>query len=294
MTSQVTHYCFRANADGEGVLTAQEIIDWCHAYCKEWAFQKELSDTGYIHWQGHIALIKKRTKSAIMERCWSYPIEKFFNYFEPTANETIKADICKYYVTKADTRIEGPWSSAIERAIEFIPKQYRNLTPRPYQQEIIDDLGYVPRIVNLLFDPTGNAGKTTTAMLALIVGKRVYEIENVYSYKDIRREVFDALKRADDRHPDGFFIDLPRAIRQEALIDILAACEKIKDGKAKTDRYNSAEIWRFDAPSVWVFANVLPSSLNSLSKDRWVFWEIEDNHLKRVYFNDLLLKLQFK
>lgn len=288
MTSQVTHYQFRANAGGDKDLTQEEIAAWCRAYCKSWGFQKEKSDTGYVHWQGHCALVKKRRKDEVMHRCWDLK-KNFFNYFEPTTNETVKADIAAHYGTKCDTRIEGPWTSADAVHVDdYIPRQFRDLTPRPYQQEVIDQCKiFNPRVVDYLFDPKGNLGKTCTVELAVQQNLRVYEIENVYSMKDVKRETFDLLHAAQDRHPDVFFVDLPRALRQELLTDIFGAIEKIKDGKAKTDRYNSGTMWKFDSPRVWVFANILPSSLAGLSKDRWNFWAVEDNHLVKKTFNQI-------
>lgn len=293
MTSQVTHYQFRANAGGDEDLTQEEIADWCRAYCKTWGFQKEKSDTGYIHWQGHCALVKKRRKDEVMNRCWDLK-KNFFNYFEPTANETIKADIAKYYSTKADTRLEGPWTSQdTEAEDDYVPRQFRGLTPRPYQQEVIDSCKeFNPRVVDYLFDPLGNLGKTCTVEMAQHQGLKVFEIENVYSMKDVKRETFDLLYARKERHPDVFFIDLPRALKQELLTDVFAAIEKIKDGKAKTDRYNSGTLWKFDSPRVWVFANMLPASLNGLSKDRWNFWAVQDGHLVQRSFTEILAAIR--
>lgn len=39
----------------------KQLKDWC----KHYVFQLEQSDTGYIHWQGHVSLIKKRRENEL-------------------------------------------------------------------------------------------------------------------------------------------------------------------------------------------------------------------------------------
>lgn len=287
--SQCAHYEFRCHfeaRDGDAhsvmqIISREEIIAWCKENCREWAFQLEKSDGDYKHYQGHCVLSKKRR---INENKTATPLPngKWFNYWQPTCN-TVHSQItskgCKaFYATKRDTRIEGPWSS--EDVDDYVPIQYRGHTKRRYQQQIFDNCRvFNSRIVNVLIDMDGKLGKTTTVELAIQEGLKVFEIENVHSYKDIRRECFDLLFKAQERSPDVFFIDLPRAMRHEVLTDIYAAIEKIKDGKAKTDRYNSGNIWKFDSPAVWVMTNIIPSSLNGLSADRWRFWTVEGEEL---------------
>lgn len=81
-------------------------------YCKNYAFQLEKGETGYIHYQGRISLkIKSRVGPPLFNAHWT-----------PTSNENKSNN---FYVIKSDTRILGPWTDK-DRDI-YIPKQYRNI-----------------------------------------------------------------------------------------------------------------------------------------------------------------------
>lgn len=263
--NQVAGYDFRFNNEH----TPEEIISYLHGIAKKWVFQLERGDTGYEHYQGRLSLIKKRRQHEALKLFKVPP-----NYFQPTCNpEYIKGDA--FYVMKEDTRIAGPWKDT-DKSL-FIPRHYRGLMDRlyPYQQHIWDTREvFEPRKINLVYDPTGNNGKSSIASLCELYGRGI-DVPPMNDMKEIIQLLCDECMASNLRNPSPIFIDLPRAMCKSRLYGIYTAIEQIKKGKLYDTRYNYKKWW-IDSPQVWVFTNVLPN-LNYLSRDRWNILTINNN-----------------
>lgn len=274
MTVEVAVFSFRHTADKKKL---NEMKEWCKEWGKNWVFQKESSDTGYVHYQGRISLKKKRTvasaKKVILEAGF------LPEYFEPECNVNCKGEA--FYVTKKDTRIEGPWSDKDE--VLYIPRQIREITAlKPWQQYIVDHgTDWDTRHINILWDPHGSTGKSTikTYIRAHKLGRF---IPFVNDYKDMMRIIMDCDKEK------LYIIDIPRAIQKDRLYQFYAGIETLKDGYAYDDRYHFRDEV-FDCPNIWVFTNVLPET-SFLSLDRWVFWTIVEDNLERISLGAALEK----
>lgn len=252
-------YDFRFNGD---CLDFQNIIDMLKKIAKKFTFQKEEGDSGYIHYQGRLSLIKKRRKFEALKLFGENPP----NYFEPTSNpDYIKGDA--FYQMKEDTRIDGPWTDEDEPL--YIPRQIREMGDlRPFQQSIVDKANvWDTRTINLVYCEKGNLGKSS-----LVGYCRAHKIGRalppVNDYKDLLRIVCDL--------PDSrmYMFDMPRSLNKDRLYQFYSAVETIKDGYAYDDRYTFKEKC-FDCPNIWIFSNILPD-LSMLSIDRWKLWEIDN------------------
>ena len=106
------------------------------------------------------SLQKKKTKRQLLNLLRENDFHLQFAYFSPTNNNC--GDLL--YVMKADTRIGGPWSDKDEQVIP-IPYHIRDIKLYKWQQEVIDRATYnrSNRIVNVLYCPDGNSGKSTLA-----------------------------------------------------------------------------------------------------------------------------------
>lgn len=260
------------SADG---LTFSEVIETLKPIAKHYVFQLERGDVhGYMHYQGRISLIKKRRakeKHIVLAlfKTWKP------NYLEPTTNEC-KGDV--FYATKEDTRVEGPWSDKDEQI--YVPRQVRDIEGlRPWQQYIVDDAKvWDKRHINILYDTTGNNGKS---ILKTYVG--VYKIGRAIpftnDYKDMMRIVMDTTKKP------LYIIDIPRALKKDSMYNFFSAIETLKDGYAYDDRYSFREEY-FDCPNIWVFMNTIPD-IDMLSHDRWRFWKINDKQELTKYVNEI-------
>jgi len=255
---------------------------WCRLWGKTWCFQAERGeDTQRLHMQGVISLKTKRTKQAVLSIMDHLP-----EYFEPVSNPAIKSGSELFYVTKPDTRVDGPWDDRTKDT--YIPRQYRGMESqlRPWQQTIWDSSDWwEPRIVNMIVDHVGNSGKTTIAAL-MELHNRGLDLPPTNDKKELTQSLADILMARGIREPKCLFIDIPRADKQDKLFGLFAAIEQIKKGKVVDMRYSYKEWW-FDSPVVWVFCNTRPD-LSMLSGDRWRFWHIDaDMELQLEDMRDL-------
>ena len=254
----VCGYDFRWNADD---LSPADIRNYLKGVAKKYCFQKEKGDTGYIHYQGRLSLIKKRRKFEAIKLFVCAP-----HYFEPTCNpEFIRGDA--FYQMKKDTAISAPFTDRDE--IKILTPQlnlFLSWGLRPYQERIINESQiFDMRKINLIWDTTGNCGKSI--------------LSEYMEYKGLSEEV-PPFRLMDDifqwvaTRPikKSYIVDMPRGMKKDRLGDFYSGIEVIKNGVAY-DKRNRATKVRFARPRIFVFTNCLPN-LSLMSKDRWVIWKI--------------------
>jgi hypothetical protein len=236
---------------------------------KKWVFQEEASDTGYVHFQGRGSLFKKRRIQELKPILDDLGLSEM--HLSPTVTENQKGE--PFYMTKADTRVAGPWKDT-DPVSEYVPRQYRGLMDRlyPYQQRIYESAQiFDSRTINLIYDPWGNNGKSTITALCRLHAKGI-KIPAVNDAEKLLASVCDILVARNERQPGVVFVDLPRSMDKRKLSGIYAAIEEIKNGCVYDLRYSYKEWW-FDSPAVWVFTNIEPD-LSFLSMDRWKLWSV--------------------
>lgn len=240
-----------------------DIITLLKQYCKHWVFQQEECPTTLKkHFQGRLSLkVKERISGAI---------KKFPGlHLTITSSENKDND---FYVTKEDTRIDGPWKDTDDALKKYIPRQIRDIVELyPWQNRVIEDAKiWNTRHINVIIDKTGNNGKSTlkTYIGCHGIGR---SIPFTNDYKDIMRIVMDTKKMP------LYIIDIPRALRKDQLFQFFSGIETLKDGYAYDDRYSFREEY-FDCPNIWIFMNKMPE-LDYMSKDRWRFYEIQLGNL---------------
>ena len=255
-------------------MSCEEYKNLLKKWAKKWVFQKEKGDSGYIHYQGRISLIKKREPEVLKNVLRRAGDLDYFQFIAPTTTTEHQKEA--FYATKEDTRIEGPFSDLDEE--RYIPRQIREIKDlRPFQQTIIDKANeWDTRSINIIYCEHGNMGKS------ILVGYlRAYGIARalppVNDYKDLLRMVCDL--------PTSrcYLFDMPRSLNKDRLYQFFSAVETIKDGYAYDDRYQFKEKV-FDCPNIWIFTNTMPD-FNMLSLDRWKLWTIDDkyNLVKKEY-----------
>lgn len=250
---------------GDEFTSTDDLKGLLKKHCKMWAFQKEKgSNSEYLHYQGRLSL---QTKMRLKQVKQLFGIKEA--HWSVTSNEN--RDNC-FYVTKEDSRVEGPWTDKDQEL--YIPRQIRGISLLPWQQSIVDSAKeWDTRHINIIVDNRGNIGKTTvkTYIRAHQVGRF---IPFVNDYKDMMRIVMDCPK------VPLYIIDIPRAIQKDKLYQFYAGIETLKDGYAFDDRYHFKDEL-FDCPVIWVFTNVAPQT-TLLSADRWKFWQVRDNCLEAL------------
>lgn len=245
--------------------TYEQLVTLFVDHCKKWCFQKERGEkTGYEHFQGRVSLkVKARVTTA----------RKLF----PRCNVTVTSSCNRdnnFYVTKDDTRIDGPWSDETCNIASHIPRQIRDIPAlHPWQQAICDSRHvFDTRTIDVIVDKVGCIGKSTISLWIDVYGLGCC-LPYMTCHKDLMRAVCDMPKAS------LYLVDVPRAVRDEQLEGFFSALEDIKNGKVYDDRYRFRKSF-FDSPRIWVFTNREPP-LSLLSRDRWRFWSVnsETNEL---------------
>jgi len=263
MTSgnQLAGWDFRYTAEG---LTQEDIIGQLKGIAKQYVFQMEQGDGGYIHYQGRISLIKKRrvAERHILLKLFKNPP----NYLQPTSNpDHYKGDA--FYVMKEDTRISGPWKdSDVVKTLTKQLKEFAVMDYRPYQETLVKmATKFDMRKIDLIYDPNGNIGKS-------LFSEHLEYLELAEEIPPFRM-MDDIFQWVASRPIKGcYLVDMPRGMKKDRLGDFYSGIEIIKNGVAYDKRYKAHKI-RFDRPRVFVFTNTLPN-FRFMSKDRWNVWEV--------------------
>lgn len=267
MTAQLSGWDFTLGCE---YATKEVVLAFLKEHCKHWAFQMEKGEeTGFEHWQVRISLGVKRRKDEFIALGKSAGITKW--RVSPTSTENRLPAKC-FYILKPETRIDGPWTSDDKET--YVPRQIRGITLFEWQQYITDDADkFDQRHINIVVETVGNKGKTILAQHCRVhgIGRSIPPVDN---YKDMMRMVMDL--------PTSklYIIDMPRAIDQRKMREFYAGIEELKGGHAWDDRYSFREK-EFDCPNIWVFTNV-PPTLEYLSADRWVVWNINGDKLEHL------------
>lgn len=250
-------------------ISAEDLIKVFKEHCKKWAFQLEKGEkTGKLHYQCRVSFKTKHRKSNVLKILpWSWV------HVSPTSEENRTNN---FYVTKEETRFEGPWTD--EMLANYIPKRYRNIDLRPWQRQVMqtqDD----DRHVNLIYDSVGGKGKSYLASAIHHLGKG-FRVPPINDSKDLMAMMCDKCSSKDIHEVGHVFIDLPRSMPKNKLQGIYGAIEQIKEGYLYDTRYRFREYW-IEPPTVWVFTNEMPD-LKYLSRDRWRVWRIVHEELTDV------------
>ena len=259
--NQLAGWDFRYTAEG---LTKDDIIGELKGIAKQYVFQLEQGDSGYLHYQGRISLIKKRR---LVER---HILLKLFktppNYLQPTSQpEHYKGDA--FYLMKEDTRVDGCWKDTDEvKELTRQLKEFAVMDYRPYQEALLKMATiFDMRKIDLIYDPTGNIGKSIFAEHLEYLGI-AEEIPPFRMMDDIFQWVASRpIKKC-------YLVDMPRGMKKDKLGDFYSGVEVIKNGVAYDKRYKAHKI-RFDRPRVFIFTNCLPK-FQLMSPDRWNVWKV--------------------
>jgi len=283
MSNPVWVYDFTYNAKGDDPEHAllpdiDTFVEAITPLFKKWTFQKEQApETGRHHFQGRGSLIKRKRRGELIQLLNAIDLLKGME-----VRETVTANCTNaFYVMKYDTRVEGPWSDETYDKPSYIPRQYRGLLEKlhPYQNDILNSRDFfTDRGVNLVYDRTGNKGKSTIASLAEL-HYRAIDLPPLNDHKELLQVVCDILMAKKERDPQLVFIDLPRSMTEgdglKKLAPFMVAIEQIKKGHVCDVRHHYKHWW-FDSPQVWMFCNA-KLDIKYLSRDRWLLHTISEN-----------------
>lgn len=210
-------------------------------FCKEFYYQLELSETGYLHYQGCLSLHTKHRMQEVKNILGWNDVHLFhpMNWFA-----------LKNYCTKGDTREAGPWSHT-SNWIRTITNLY------PWQSEVADMIKIEcndDRSVYWYWEATGKWGKSQFCKWAAVhLGATILRGG---ALRDIARSIPD--------QPKIIMFDFTRTVEDRVNYEAIEAC---KDGMIFSAKYES-KMKIFNSPHVVIVANFHPDE-TCLSLDRW-------------------------
>lgn len=269
MVKTLVGYDFTLSCEKQDDLN--KVIQFLNGYCKKWVFQKEVSEGGYVHWQGRVHLMKAKAESTVRNEMKLYEDVKGIHWSITSKDVHLGNNF--NYVLKFDTKIEGPWCDK-----EYIdpPKLTRQLKAfmkfpkRVWQQQVEyfcneeDD-----RNITLIIDRIGNSGKSIFCEY-LEYKQIALELPPMRNMEDLMAVVkcCPVMK--------AYVIDMPRAMKKDKLSEFYSGIECIKNGYAYDKRYKFEKM-RFDRPQVIVFTNKEPK-WDYMSADRWRVFDMANDY----------------
>lgn len=247
-------------------ISPQDIRIKLREYCKKYCFQKEKGEkTDKLHYQGRFSLKLKKRESELIKLIKT---NFLWNKFNISITSTENRDN-NFYVCKDDTRVDGPFTDEND---VYIPLDVLEMTTlRPWQDKLIKELDrYDKRLVDVVFDPIGNNGKSSETRY-MMIHKDAELLPFCNDYKDIMRMAYDVGPKK------IYLIDMPRAISKDKLFQFFSGIETLKSGYAYDDRHRFQRRL-FDRPRICIFTNTEPDA-SLLSSDMWQMWCIENNDL---------------
>lgn len=268
------------------------LLQFFTSYCKRWSFQLEKgTESGQLHYQCRINT-KERFRPDTLAN-------KFRNHFSDLKLSTVHISSTSrantsndFYVTKEDTRVEGPWRFPEEEPINTKEKcviercdDVSDMTQLfPWQHRMIKilqtpDKSY--RLINCVYNDGGGIGKSRFARYCSI-NKIARKVPTLTDVKDIMGYVIGFPSEK------AYIIDMPKSMKKHKnnLDGFYSGIECLKDGYAFDLRYKAKERY-FNPPNVVIFTNSIPS-LDHLSIDRWIFWWVDKNlNLRRFDPSDI-------
>lgn len=251
-------------------LTRDDVMKTLSEYCKKWTFQLERGEeTGYLHFQGRVSLIKKRRQGEFA---------KLFNHtwgFRGKVLVTAKENYDKeaFYCMKADTRVEGPWKET----------DYWQRPPKTPQLNFFNERGIQPwmnqiirsvkeqdwnmREINIVINHSGNMAKSLFCEYMEYEGLG-FEVPPINSFDDMMQAVHGVPPQK------CYLVDMPRAMDKRKLQQFFSGIEYLKNGVTYDKRY-AFKKRRMARPHIWVFTNSIPKK-KLLSADRWVLWQFTE------------------
>lgn len=243
----------------------------------------DYEDEGYIHWQGVISLIKKKTLSQLISLLRKHDFELQRAHWSPASNNSQGSLM---YAVKLDTRLGRTYTDKDDK-VTPVPRQIAHLnkdTLYPWQNELMlrSDMPnwiHQSRRINVIVDKKGASGKSSIATYCKC--HRFMNAQVIPSILDNFQDLCNCVMSMGKGLL--YFADLPRALPKTKLNQFFGFLEQLKSHVYDT-RYCYKEYYFPQSPVVWLFINhEVDTSL--LSRDRWRIYKINDERELVLYSN---------
>lgn len=254
----------------------QEVAANLKQIFREWVFQREVSASGYDHWQVRGKLWKPKSLKGAIAAFHDYVWNGDWGV---TCNKTHQGK-CFNYVMKADTRKDGPWSSTdpdfedpppLTRQLRVFYKKVEETGMYPWQrdlQQLIkreDD-----RAITCIVETSGNNGKSIFCE-HLGYQRLAFELPPILIMEDLMAVCMCVAAQK------VYLVDMPRSMKKDKLAGFYAGLECLKNGRMYDKRHFFKQR-RIDRPQIVVFTNDPPDK-ELLIADRWDIYYIMHREL---------------
>lgn len=234
-------------------IDPKEIFDNLLPFCKEFYYQLEEGEDGYLHYQGCLSLIVKHRLSEV---------KNILGWNNVHLEQAMDWHALKKYSTKKDTRMRGPWSHESKWIWTMDMDDFEE-----WQKEIYcmiskpnDDW----RHIYWYWEPTGDVGKTNFVKWCIV------HLGANYVSGGSSKNIFHSLPE----FPEIILCHFPKSFQYQIPWGALEEC---KDGLIFSGKYESKPKV-FNRPHVIVFANFPPHNPDgcNMSVDKFVVRDIRD------------------
>lgn len=254
------------NVDDQKLLIDRDDIEMIlSSIAEDYWFQLERGEEkGKLHFQALIYHKQRTRDTAIAKEMREFfEKDKLESMHVSASNKARKAALNRY-VTKQDTRVDGPWSNKpIKQAYNGEDLMMIRESPLPMQKEILDRLEKEPddRKVVYIWSEKGNNGKTK-----LVKYLAFHKLAKCLGVNNADRLASAVVKAGEQR---AYFFDLPRTVdSKKSLTAVFETIECVKNGMIIDNMYGADNTLFMMPPHVFVFSNA-PPPLKMLSADRW-------------------------
>lgn len=295
MALQYWAFTWNANNDKTATwdLERDSLIKFFNERGWRWVFQHERVTRD--HWQGRIDLKDKAsrcTKTTMLETFGAGGFDTKHLTMLPESNNSIKKEGVAFYVTKVDSRVDGPWfDGSFTMPVKRKAYEGRDLAcmdiPLKWQKSAYDIIiaeNTDDRSVIWVYNPAGNVGKSKFQKWLCWKGKAKRVCLGTAT------QIKTAIATAGAY--SCYLCNLPRVSgNQESQRDLFSALEDIKDGWVESNMYGKDNQLFMDPPHLWVFSNDLPN-LSLCSMDRWKIYRLlkKDDDLVEMTKEEVLTK----
>lgn len=258
--------------------------DVIHAFmeehCKKHCYQRELSKSGFLHYNGNISTNQRYTLSELWKLMDDNSITMALDGIRIISKNGLRASQAEFYCMKAATRVEGPWTDKDPKP-EYIQKRFRNAVQKGWQYRLeckirANVIKQDDRHIIMVMDQ-GNEGKSWFLGHAAAHNKTWIDIASTMDSGEKMIQFLCSDPRIETGGEYVIMIDMPRSTSKKHWWTLCQGLESIKQGRLYDTR-NCAKRKVIEPPQIVCFMNHEPPE-GCMTKDVFQWFNKEEPNM---------------